>query len=159
MEAGIRLAAAVLHQQLRYCAGLRDGTIDALVSDHNPVDADAKDLPFAQAEPGATGLELLLSVACKWAQEQDVPLARALAVVTSEPARILGSALGTLEASVGRLVEGGVGDVCIVDPAAAWTVQPQVLHSQGKHTPFSGYELPGCVRATLVGGHVAFERA
>ena len=140
------------------CAGLRDGTIDALVSDHNPVDADAKDLPFAQAEPGATGLELLLSVACKWAQEQDVPLARALAVVTSEPARILGSALGTLEASVGRLVEGGVGDVCIVDPAAAWTVQPQALHSQGKHTPFSGYELPGCVRATLVGGQLAFER-
>ena len=140
------------------CAGLRDGTIDALVSDHNPVDADAKDLPFAQAEPGATGLELLLSVACKWAQEQDVPLARALAVVTSEPARILGSALGTLEASVGRLVEGGVGDVCIVDPAAAWTVQPQALHSQGKHTPFSGYELPACVRATLVGGQLAFER-
>ena len=140
------------------CAGLRDGTIDALVSDHNPVDADAKDLPFAQAEPGATGLELLLSVACKWAQEQDVPLARALAVVTSEPARILGTALGTLEASVGRLVEGGVGDVCIVDPAAAWTVQPQVLHSQGKHTPFSGYELPACVRATLVGGQLAFER-
>lgn len=140
------------------CAGLRDGTIDALVSDHNPVDADAKDLPFAQAEPGATGLELLLSVACKWAQEQDVPLARALAVVTSEPARILGTALGTLEASVGRLVEGGVGDVCIVDPAAAWTVQPQALHSQGKHTPFSGYELPACVRATLVGGQLAFER-
>lgn len=140
------------------CAGLRDGTIDALVSDHNPVDADAKDLPFAQAEPGATGLELLLSVACKWAQEQDVPLARALAVVTSEPARILGSALGTLEASVGRLVEGGVGDVCIVDPAAAWTVQPQALHSQGKHTPFSGYELPACIRATLVGGQLAFER-
>ena len=140
------------------CAGLRDGTIDALVSDHNPVDADAKDLPFAQAEPGATGLELLLSVACKWAQEQDVPLARPLAVVTSEPARILGSALGTLEASVGRLVEGGVGDVCIVDPAAAWTVQPQALHSQGKHTPFSGYELPACVRATLVGGQLAFER-
>ena len=139
-------------------AGLRDGTIDALVSDHNPVDADAKDLPFAQAEPGATGLELLLSVACKWAQEQDVPLARALAVVTSEPARILGTALGTLEASVGRLVEGGVGDVCIVDPAAAWTVQPQALHSQGKHTPFSGYELPACVRATLVGGQLAFER-
>ena len=140
------------------CAGLRDGTIDALVSDHNPVDADAKDLPFAQAEPGATGLELLLSVACKWAEEQQVPLARALAVVTSEPARILGSALGTLEASVGRLVEGGVGDVCIVDPAAAWTVQPQALHSQGKHTPFSGYELPACVRATLVGGQLAFER-
>lgn len=140
------------------CAGLRDGTIDALVSDHNPVDADAKDLPFAQAEPGATGLELLLSVACKWAQEQQVPLARALAVVTSEPARILGTALGTLEASVGRLVEGGVGDVCIVDPAAAWAVQPQALHSQGKHTPFSGYELPACVRATLVGGQLAFER-
>ncbi|HAJ11164.1 MAG TPA: dihydroorotase, partial [Comamonadaceae bacterium] len=64
----------------------------------------------------------------------------------------------TLQASVGQLVEGGVGDLCILDPQAAWTVQDATLRSQGKHTPFSGYELPGQVRMTLVGGHVAFER-
>lgn len=138
--------------------GLRDGTVDALVSDHNPVDADAKTLPFAEAEPGATGLELLLSLALKWSQESKVPLARALAVVTSEPARVLGGALGTLAASVGKLAEGGVGDLCIVDPSVHWTVSPASLRSQGKHTPFGGYELPGQVRWTLVGGQVAFER-
>ncbi|KAB2889342.1 MAG: dihydroorotase, partial [Burkholderiaceae bacterium] len=74
------------------------------------------------------------------------------------PARVLGGALGTLQASVGQLVEGGVGDLCIVDPQAAWTVRAEALASQGKHTPFSGYELPARVRATLVGGQVAFER-
>ncbi len=138
--------------------GLRDGTVDALVSDHNPVDEDAKTLPFAEAEPGATGLELLLSLALKWSLDGKVPLARTLAVVTSEPARVLGGALGTLAASVGRLVEGGVGDLCIVDPKAHWTVSATSLRSQGKHTPFGGYELPGCVQWTLVGGQIAFER-
>ena len=140
-------------------AALLDGTIDALVSDHNPVDEDAKTLPFAEAEPGATGLELLLSLALKWSQDgSGVPLARALAVVTSAPAQVLGSALGTLQASVGQLVEGGVGDVCIVNPQDTWVVQAAALCSQGKHTPFSGYELPGRVRTTLVGGQIAFER-
>lgn len=139
-------------------AALADGTIDALVSDHTPVDEDAKVLPFAEAEPGATGLELLLSVAIKWARDGGAPLARALAAVTSAPAQVLGASLGTLQASVGRIVEGGVGDLCIVDPAAAWTVQADALRSQGKHTPFSSYELPGRVRYTLVGGQIAFER-
>jgi dihydroorotase len=140
-------------------AALADGTIDVLVSDHNPVDEDAKTLPFAEAEPGATGLELLLSLALKWSQDQGVPLQRALAAITAEPARVLGTALGTLQASVGQLVEGGVADLCVFDPQAAWTVQADALRSQGKHTPFSGYELPGSVRATVVGGQVAFERA
>ena len=139
-------------------AALLDGTIDALVSDHTPVDEDAKALPFAEAEPGATGLELLLSVALKWSQEGGAPLQRALAVVTAEPARVLGTSLGTLQASVGRIIEGGVGDLCVLDPAANWTVQADALASQGKHTPFSTYELPGRVRCTLVGGQVAFER-
>ncbi len=139
-------------------AALLDGTIDALVSDHTPVDEDAKVQPFAEAEPGATGLELLLSLALKWSQDSGVPLARALAVVTSAPAQVLGSALGTLQASVGQLVEGGVGDVCVLDPQERWTVQDSALRSQGKHTPFAGYELPGRVRWTLVAGQVAFER-
>jgi dihydroorotase len=136
---------------------LGDGTIDALVSDHTPVDEDAKTLPFAEAEAGATGLELLLSLALKWGQESGVGLARALAVLSSEPARVLSPALGTLQASVGQLVEGGVADICVFDPRADWQVQPGALRSQGKHTPFSGYELPGRVRWTLVGGQVAHE--
>jgi dihydroorotase len=137
-------------------AGLADGTIDVLVSDHTPVDEDEKALPFAESEPGATGLELLLSLALKWSNDSGAGLTRALAVLTSAPAAVLGDSLGTL-ASAGQLVAGGVADLCVFDPAASWTVEPAALRSQGKHTPFSGYELPGRVRCTVVGGHIAFE--
>ncbi len=137
-------------------AALADGSIDALVSDHTPVEADAKQLPFAEAEPGATGLELLLPLALKWGQGAGGPgLQRALAVVTQAPAQVLGSALGTLQASCGRLVEGGMADLCVFDPAARWQVAPTALRSQGKLTPFAGLELTGRVRTTLVGGHLA----
>jgi dihydroorotase len=136
--------------------GLLDGTIDALVSDHTPVEADAKTLPFAEAEPGATGLELLLGLACRWGQDSGGGLPRALAVLTSEPARVLGGALGTLQASVGQLTAGGVADICVFDAHSEWTVQPDTLRSQGKHTPFSGYQLPARVRWTLVGGQLAY---
>ena len=140
-------------------AALADGTIDALVSDHTPVDEDAKVLPFAEAEPGATGVELLLSIAIKWSQEGNLPLARAIAAITSSPVAVLGKALGEQQALLGRLTPGAAADLCIVDPAASWTVTPQNLTSQGKSTPFSGYELPARVRYTLVDGQVAFERA
>lgn len=139
-------------------AALADGTIDALVSDHMPVDDDAKTLPFGEAEPGATGLELLLPVALHWAASQDVPLRRALATVSSAAAGVLGPALGTLQASVGRLVEGGVGDLCIVDPDEPFEVAGQALVSQGKFTPLEGQRLRGRVRCTVVAGQVAFER-
>jgi dihydroorotase len=137
--------------------GLADGTIDALVSDHTPVDEDAKTLPFAEAEPGATGLELLLSLALKWGQESGVGLMRALAVLTNEPARVLGSALGTLQASTGQLLDGAVADLCVFDLEAVWQVEPRALRSQGKHTPFANHELPGRVRCTIVGGQIAYE--
>ena len=138
-------------------AALADGTIDALVSDHTPVDADAKNLPFAEAEPGASGLELLLSLALKWGADDNVPLLRTLATVTAAPVAAIGDALGSLAASAGRLVEGGVADVCVFDASAHWQVTPAALRSQGKHTPFAGYELPGRVKVTLVAGSVAFD--
>jgi dihydroorotase len=148
-------------------AGLADGTIDALVSDHMPVGVDEKMLPFAEAVPGATGLELLLSLALKWGgldgerAAGDAGLRRALAVVTCEPVRVLGPALGPLAESAGRLVEGGVADVCVFDPTAVWAVEPSALRSQGRHTPFAfehaGMQMPGRVRATIVAGTVAFE--
>ncbi len=137
-------------------AGLADGTIDALVSDHTPVDDDAKALPFAEAEPGATGLELLLSLALKWAGDTGIPLSQALATVTSRPAGVVGSAFGAFASSVGRLVVGGQADICVLDPAVQWVVEPTALCSQGKHTPFGGYELPGRVRATVVGGRLVY---
>jgi dihydroorotase len=135
---------------------LADGTIDALVSDHTPVDEDAKALPFAESEPGATGLELLLSLTLKWAQDSGVSLSDALATITHRPAGVMGPALGSLAPQLGTLRVGAVADVCVLDAAAHWTVAPGALRSQGKHTPFGGYELPGRVRTTLVGGVIAF---
>jgi dihydroorotase len=140
--------------------------LDALVSDHMPVGTDEKHLPFAEATPGATGLELLLSLALKWGAETgpgDRGLRRALSVVTAGPVGVLGSAVGSLAESAGRLVEGGVADVCIFDPQASWTVTAEGLRSQGKHTPFAfehgGVQMLGRVRATLVAGTVAYEAA
>ena len=148
-------------------AALLDGTLDALVSDHNPVSEDEKMLPFGEATPGATGVELLLSLAMKWsgADQQDQPakdkLRQALAVVTQGPVKVLGDALGSLTHSAGRLIEGGVADIVLFDPAARWQVQPSALVSQGKHTPFAfqstGFELAGRVRLTLVAGQVAHD--
>ena len=129
---------------------LADGTIDALVSDHSPVSEDEKALPFAEAEPGATGLELLLSLALKWSQDSKVPLMRAMATITHEAARVL-------KQDMGQLKVGAHADVCILDPEAHWQVTAQNLRSQGKFTPFSGYDLPGCVRYTLVGGQIAYQ--
>ena len=135
-------------------AALADGTIDALVSDHTPVDEDAKALPFAESEPGATGLELLLSLALKWRTEAGIPLPQALARLTSGPAAALGA---DMPAGLGNLQVGGMADICIFDPDASWQVLPTALKSQGKNTPFSGYELPGRVRYTLVQGQVVYE--
>ena len=143
-------------------AALADGTIDALVSDHNPVSSDEKTLPFGEAIPGATGLELLLGLALAWGERHRLTLAQSLAPITCHPVRVLGAAVGSLGSSAGRLVEGGVADVCIYDPAARWAVRADALLSQGKHTPFafeiSGFELAGRVQTTLVAGGVAFER-
>jgi dihydroorotase len=142
--------------------GLLDGTVDAMCSDHTPVDDDEKLLPFGEASPGATGLELLLSLALKWADDyvagQDAaqqgalsPLARAIASISADAARIAG-------VPGGQLGVGAVADVCLFDPSARWTVAATSLASQGKHTPFLGYELSGVVRTTIVAGRIAFQR-
>lgn len=135
--------------------GLLDGTIDVICSDHTPVDDDEKLLPFGEASPGATGLELLLALTLKWVEESggtgaDV-LGKAISKVTSEAARVAGLASG-------KLSVGSDADVCIFDPQVCWKVDAKSLASQGKHTPFLGYELAGQVRTTIVAGHVAFER-
>ncbi len=138
-------------------AGLADGTIDALVSDHTPVDEDAKNLPFAEAEPGATGLELLLSLALKWGEQMSLPLSQTLSAITHRPVQVLGDALGSLASSAGQLVEGGVADLCMFKLDEHWQVHGAQLKSQGKHTPFAGHELPGRVKLTIASGHVAFD--
>ncbi len=158
-DAAMRLSPPLRQQRDRDAirAALQDGTIDALVSDHTPVDADAKNKPFAEAEPGASALELLLSLALKWGTESGLTLPATLATVTHRPVAVIGEALGSIASSAGQLVEGGTADLCLFDPAAFWAVNPAALVSQAKHTPFTGSELPGRVAFTFVGGQVAFE--
>ena len=132
-------------------AGLVDGTIDAICSDHTPVDDDEKLLPFAEATPGATGLELLLSLTVKWADEAGVPIAKALNRITAAPADVL-------KLPAGRIEVGAAADLCVFDRGAHWRIEPRALKSQGHNTPFLGYELPTRVRATVVSGQVAFEQ-
>jgi len=130
--------------------GVADGTIDAICSDHAPVDDDAKQLPFAEAEPGASAVELLLPLALKLAHEDKQSLAQTVERLTSSPARIMAIEAGDLGA-------GRVADVCIFDPSAFWRVERSALKSQGKNTAFIGLEVPGKVRYTLVAGQVVFE--
>ena len=130
--------------------GLADGTIDLMCSDHTPVDDDAKQLPFAESEAGATGLELLLPLTIKWAREANLPLATALSRITADPARVIGI-------DAGHLAVNAPADVCIFDPEAWWTVERSSLRSQGKNTPFLGLELAGKVKYTLVRGRVVYE--
>lgn len=129
--------------------GLADGTIDAICSDHTPVDDDAKLLPFAESEAGATGLELLLPLTLKWAEETQMPLAHALRRITALPAQIL-----LLQTA--QIAPGAPADLCIFDPDQHWKVAPEALHSQGKNTPFNGTELRGRVRYTIVNGAVVY---
>ena len=131
-------------------AALSDGTVDALCSDHTPVDEDAKQLPFGEAESGATGVELLLPLTLKWIEETRLPLIQGLARITSEPARILGVSAGVIK-------PGASADLCVFDPARYWKIEPSALKSQGKNTPYTGIEVRGKVGYTLVDGQVVYE--
>ena len=131
-------------------AGLADGTIDLVCSDHTPVDDDSKQVPFGEAEPGATGLELLLPLTLKWAHEDRIALPEAIARVTARPASVLGT-------DAGHLGVGAPADICIFDPEEDWRVEPSALKSQGKNTPYLGLEVRGKVRTTLVAGRVVHE--
>ncbi|MDQ3189412.1 MAG: dihydroorotase [Pseudomonadota bacterium] len=133
-------------------AGLADGTIDIICSDHAPIGDDDKLLPFGEAEPGATALETLLPLTLKWASENKIPLHQALGKITSGPAAILGK--GTAK---GCLRVGAKADIVVFDPSADWIVSDQTLVSAGKNTPFAGYELQGRVCFTLVGGEVRYK--
>jgi dihydroorotase len=131
-------------------AGLKDGTIDAICSDHTPVDDDAKLAPFAEAEIGATGLELLLTLTLKWAQQEKVDLLTSIALVSLASAKILGIPAGNLSLN-------SDADICIFDAKQYWKISPGALKSQGKNTPFNGLEMAGKVKFTLVHGQVVYQ--
>ncbi len=132
-------------------AGLLDGTLDAICSDHTPVDDDAKALPFAESHPGASALELLLPLTLKWSAQAKLAPLQALAKVTQIPARILGVNAGTLQT-------GATADVVIYDPEMEWRVDGRALLSQGKNTPFVNHSLTGKVTTTITQGNLVFQQ-
>ena len=159
-DSAMRLVPPLRQQRDRDAirAALADGTIDALVSDHTPVAEDAKHLPFAEAEPGATGLELLLGSALKWGEASKLPLVRTLAAVTSRPAAVLAASMRAAPAAIG-LGEGAPADLCLFAADESWTVDGTTLASRSHHTPFAQHEMPGRVRCTIVAGRVAYDAA
>ncbi|TVO59395.1 dihydroorotase [Denitromonas halophila] len=130
-------------------AALATGDIDALCSNHSPIDDDAKQVPFSEAEPGATGIELLLPLALKWGRSHKLSLLETLRRVTINPARIIGS-------KAGQLSLGARADICVFDAEGETTVTRERLRSQGKNTPFLGHNLPGKVCYTVVEGKVMY---
>lgn len=138
-------------------AGLLDGTIDAICSDHTPVLADAKRLPFGEAEPGAVGLSLLLPLALKWGRESGQSLLQVLDRLTRIPAGIAGLERAP-HANPSGLWVGGRADLCLFDPDALWKVTADTLWGQCANTPWLGHEVQGQVHLTAVGGRIVFER-
>lgn len=130
--------------------GLLDGTIDAICSDHTPVDDDAKLLPFAQSEVGATGLELLLPLTIKWADRVKAPLPQALALITQNPANILNISAGCLSLDCSA-------DLCLFDAHEYWLVSPKNILSQGKNSPFLNLEIAGKNKITIVDGKIVYQ--
>ncbi len=130
-------------------AGLADGTIDVIVSSHDPQSADTKRLPFAEAAFGAIGLETMLSAALSLWHAGEAPLARLVEATSTTPARLLGLEGGTLG-------PGAPADLAIVDPHMSWRVRPDALHSLARNTPFEDRVFEGRVIHTVVAGRTVF---
>jgi dihydroorotase len=124
-----------------------DGTIGAICSDHQPHEPDAKERPFPETEPGISGLETLLGLTLRLVEEGLFDLPTALARLTSGPADIVGLPYG-------RLGIGSAADVCVFDPEQRWTLHRDRMRSEGRNTPFDGWDFPGRVRYTLFNGRV-----
>jgi dihydroorotase len=136
--------------QAAISVGLKDGTIDAICSDHTPVDDDGKLAPFAEAEIGASGLELLLTLTLKWANQEKISLIQALGLISASSAKILGIPAGQLSVN-------SDADICVFDPSLYWKVEADNLKSQGKNSPFTGLEMAGKVKYTLVNGQLVYQ--
>ncbi|MEE8494242.1 MAG: dihydroorotase [Nitrospirales bacterium] len=133
-------------------AGLRDGTIDAIATDHAPHALHEKQLEFAEAPFGIVGLETALPLTLALVEEGVLSLEVAVAKLTSEPARVFGLPKGTL-------APGADADLVIVDPQAGWEIDPARFRSKGRNTPFGGWKVRGRVMLTLVGGRIVYEAA
>ena len=135
--------------RLAVVAGLADGTIDAIASDHQPRDADDKRLPFAQASAGGVGLATLLAVTLARVHNGELSLAAALGLLTYRPASLLG-------ADAGRIAKGAPADLCLFHPERIWRVRAGSLPGKAQNTPFDGRALEGTVLGTWKAGRKVF---
>jgi dihydroorotase len=148
----LKLAPPLRHEDERRAlvAALESGLIDAVVSDHNPQDVETKRLPFTEAEDGAIGLETMLSAGLRLVHSGEIPLGRLIAAMTIRPAEILGLPQG-------RLKIGAPADLIRFDPDEPYVVDPLLLHSRCKNTPFDEARMEGRVKLTMVAGEIVFE--
>lgn len=148
-----KLSPPLRHEDDRQAmiAALADGTIDVIVSDHNPQDVETKRLPFAEAEDGAVGLETLLSAALRLLHADLISLPQLLRALSMRPAEILGL-------PAGRLERGAPADLIVFDPDAPYVLDKRQLRSLSKNTPFEEARLEGQVTLTLVAGRIVFDR-
>jgi len=136
--------------RLAIIEGLKDGTIDAIASDHSPQDEDTKRLPFPQAAFGGVGLETLLPVSLSLVQNGDMELLDVLKLITSAPADLMGL-------SAGRLEKSAAADLMVFDPENIWKVDANSLRSIAKNSPFDERPVQGRVLRTVVDGRTVFE--
>jgi dihydroorotase len=126
-------------------AGLADGAVDAIATDHAPHSQEAKEQPFDQAPPGMLGLETALALALT---ELDLPIEAVLALLSWKPAAIAG--LGGTHG--GPIAPGYAANLCVIDPTAEWIVDPAVMASRSRNTPYAGRKVRGRVRHTILAG-------
>lgn len=126
-----------------------DGVIDAICSDHQPHEPDAKQAPFASTQPGISSLETLLPLALKLVQEQVIPTYSALSLLSTQPAAILGI-------DAGVLAPDRPADICIYDAQQEWQLDSAMMRSRGRNTPFHGWPFQGKVRYTIIGGNLVY---
>jgi dihydroorotase len=149
----LKLSPPLRHEDDRQAMieAVLDGTVDVIVSDHNPQDVETKRLPFSEAENGAVGLETLLSAALRLVHSNGVPLSKLLRAMSTRPAEILGL-------PGGRLQRGAPADLIVFDPDAPYVLDKRQLRSLSKNTPFDEARLQGQVTATMVAGRIVFDR-
>ncbi|MDH5570924.1 MAG: amidohydrolase family protein, partial [Gammaproteobacteria bacterium] len=126
------------------------GCISAICSDHQPHDTDAKLAPFGETEPGISAVETLLPLALRLIDDELMTMSQLISRLTIEPARILGL-------NVGHFTAGAQANICIFDPEQLWTVTADTILSQGKNTPFIGWEMKGRVTHTLLNGKIVYQ--
>ncbi len=147
-----KLSPPLRHEKdrLAIIEGLKDGTISAIASDHDPQDEDAKRLPFAQAAFGGVGLETLLPISLNLYHTGEMTLLQVLKKLTCDPADIL-------KLPAGRLAKGAAADLTLFNPDIGWKIEPDKFVSKSKNSPFDGRPVQGRVLRTIVDGRTVFE--